>query len=156
MFNSFIVMLTNESTQPTALGTPSFGQILWPAPVATRTYTGAALLAQAVLFQGTASAGARLLRAIELLWLVEESVLVDTITADDPVTTYTPEQLVGYFSGVSEVDYPRQAVSSILTQLDQLNATAFLTGELLATYRGALSPTDKLAAVVAYFGATNG
>lgn len=151
MINSFLVTLQNSGTQPT---NPSsvVGDVFWPDPVSVKTYTGDAAVGEEVLFAGETDNLARFLLAIQLLWVVEESVLADTITADDPRITYTRDQLVGQFEGQSGFE---QHISSLLSDFGVIDALDFLDGDLLFTYRAALSPLDKLAAVVVFYGRRN-
>ena len=152
MINSFLVTLYNDGTQPTNPSS-AVGDVLWPSNYLAATRTPAEQLADRILFDGQPAGLTRFLTAIQLLWVVEESVVADRITADDPRISYTTEQLVGQF--INQPTYDTQAVSGAVTQLARMNPLAFLTGELLTVYRSALSPMDRLAAVIAHLGARN-
>ncbi len=148
MINSFLASLHNSATPPV---NPSsvHGDVLWPSPLQVQTFSGDAGVAEEILFGAQYDNLARFLLSIQLLWVVEESVCADTIQADDSRITYTREQLVGQF--VDQTGY-EQHVSAVLAQLPSIPAHGFLTGRLLEVYRSALSPLDRLAAVIAYFG----
>ena len=150
MINSFLVSLHNSGTAPV---NPSslVGDVLWPDPVELKTYSGAAAVADGILFNGTTGFD-RFLIAIQLLWVVEESVLADTITYDDRRVTYTRAQLAGQFIDQSGYD---QQVSRVLDSFSEIKALDFLQDYLLSVYRSALSPLDRLAAVIAEFGLRN-
>ena len=89
-------------------------------------------------------------RSIQLLWLVQNSVLTDVITRTDPLITYGDQQLSGQFNGISETY--RDTVALALAQMSNMDVTN-LPDEYLAVWNTALSKADRLAAVVAYFGA---
>ena len=148
MINSFLVTLTNSQTAPVNPSSTT-GNVLWPDNVLVKPYTGAAALAEAILFNNETVLLNRFLIAIQLLWVVEDSVLSATITQDDPRISYTREQLLGQFNAVV---YDPQQITRILTSFDDIRALEFLQGDLLETYRSALSRMDKLAAIIAYFG----
>ena len=150
MINSFLVTLYNDGTQPTNASSV-VGNVLWPDSYLPRSFTADEQLANRILFDGHAASLTRFLVAIQLLWVVEESVVADRITADDPRISYTPEQLKGQF--VNQPTYDTQQISRAVKQLTNMQPTAFLSGDLLTVYRSSLSPLDKLAAVIAHFGA---
>jgi len=87
--------------------------------------------------------------AIQLLWVVENSVLAARIVQIDPIVTYTESQLIAQFSGVDSVH--KQAVTAALVSITNLRAD-FLPTELASIYQSAFSKYDKLAALVTYFG----
>lgn len=153
MINSFLVTLTNTGTQPTNPSS-AVGDVLWPANVQVKAYAGAQALVYQELFGGQTNALHRFLTAIQLLWTVEESVLVDTILSDDPRITYTSEQLLGQFENTPT--YDRQQITRILQYMDDLPVTQFLTGERLEVYRSALSKLDRLSAIICQFGLRDG
>jgi len=148
MINSFLVTLHNSETQPT---NPSseVGDVLWPDTYLPKTFNTDEAIAEKILFDGEADALRHFLRAIQMLWVVENSVHANTIFQDDPRTSYTQEQLEGQFKGTV---LEKQQISRILGCIDKIPATKFLSGELLETFRFALSPMDRLAAVIAHFG----
>lgn len=149
MINSFLVHLQNSETPPVnPLSTT--GDILWPDNVRVRTYTGTEAIANDILFAGEVDSLARFLLAIQLLWVVEDSVRANTILAHDPRITYTRRQLAGQFAEQAGFE---QHVSHQLQNLDRLQALSFLQGDNLRVYRTALSDHDRLACVVAHFGA---
>lgn len=152
MINSFLATLHNSATPPTNPSS-TVGDVLWPDPYTAKVYTGQALLANNLLFANEPNALKHFLTAIQLLWVVQESVLADQILVDDPRTSYTEAQLVGQF--VSTPTFDRQQISRILSQWDSIQGTQFLTGEYLHIYRSALSRMDRLAAVICYFGRRN-
>lgn len=152
MINSFLVSLHNSATPPTNPASV-VGDVLWPDPYRVKVYTGAAILANQVLFNNEANALKHFLTAIQLLWVVEESVHADTITTDDLRISYTQVQLLGQFESVT---YDAQQISRILQRLSDIQALEFLTGDLLLSYRSSLSPMDKLAAIIAFFGSRDG
>ena len=147
MINSFLISLQNSGTQPV---NPSsvVGDVLWPDPVEVKTYTGAASDVLRTLFDAKTGLD-KFLLAIQYLWVVEESVLADRITSDDPRVTYTQEQLEGQF--IDQVDWG-QSVSYVLQELDTAAPLTFLEGDLLSVYRSSLSPMDHLAALICYYG----
>lgn len=151
MINSFLVSLQNSATPPVN-GASTVGNVLWPDPVAVKIYTGAPQLADELLFQGETDNLARFLLAIQYLWLVQESVCADKITQDDTRITYTDTQLKGQFIGETGWE---QATTRALALLEDFSPLEYLTGDLLEIYRSSLSPTDKLAAVICYFGLRN-
>lgn len=149
MINSFLVSLYNSGTAPTNPSS-TVGDVLWPGTVQVKTYTGNEELAERILFDGVAAPSLdRFLTAIQLLWVVQDSVLVNHITADDPRVTYTDEQLIGQFEGAT---HDNQQVTRVLGEIASASPLTFLGGELLSTYRTALSPLDRLAAVICHFG----
>jgi hypothetical protein len=128
------------------------GDVYWPSPVAIRAFNAAETTAQQVLFAGQVDPLHHFLTAIQLLWCVEESVVADYIKRDDSVITYTPGQLVGQFKDVLPANFNYYQINRCLAEFNEIPALQFLTGELLQVYRSALSPLDRLAAVIAYFG----
>jgi len=148
MINSFLVTLHNSATQPVNPSSLT-GDVEWPANYLPKAYTGQAAVANSVLFDGEADPLKHFLTAIQLLWVVQESVLADSVVADDTRISYTETQLLGQFE---DVVYDRQQVTRVLSQFDQLRGTDFLTGELAEIYRSSLSRMDQLAAVITYFG----
>jgi hypothetical protein len=152
MINSFLVTLHNDATQPTNPSS-TVGDVLWPNPYKVKVYTGSADLANQILFDRETNALKHFLTAIQLLWVVQESVCADTILVDDPRVSYTQEQLLGQFESVTRDD---QQISRILQRFGDIQALDFLEGDLLEVYRSSLSRMDKLAAVISYFGQRNG
>lgn len=152
MINSFLVSLHNSATPPTNPAS-TVGDVLWPSPYKAKVYTGAASAANDILFDRETNALKHFLTAIQLLWVVQDSVCADTIFSDDPRVSYNEDQLLGQFESVVRDD---QQISRILQRFDDIHALEFLTGDLLSVYRTALSRTDKLAAVISYFGKRNG
>lgn len=152
MINSFLATLHNSATPPT---NPSsvVGDVLWPAPYTPKVYTGPAQLANNLLFDNQTDPLFHFLTAIQLLWVVQESVLVDRIVLDDVHTSYNQIQLIGQF--IDTDDYDRQQISRILGIWESIPALQFLTGDLLHVYRSSLSRMDRLAAVICYFGNRN-
>lgn len=152
VINSFLVTLHNSATQPT---NPSslVGDVLWPSPYTPKVYTGAEQLANTLLFDGEADPLFHFLTAIQLLWVVQESVLVDQILLNDVRTSYNETQLIGQFEDTPT--YDRQQISRILQIWDSIPALQFLTGDLLHVYRSSLSRMDQLAAVICFFGRRN-
>ncbi len=152
MINSFLVTLQNDATPPV---NPSseVGDVLWPDPYTPKVYTGPALLTNTLLFNSETDDLFHFLTAIQLLWVVQESVLADQILLDDPRISYNQAQLVGQFEDTS--DYDRQQISRILGLWESLPALQFLEGDLLHVYRSSLSRMDRLAAIICYFGRRN-
>ncbi len=151
MINSFLATLHNSATAPTN-DESTVGDVLWPDPYTVKTYTGPAVLANNILFANQTGLE-HFLTAIQLLWVVEESVLADQILVDDPRISYNEQQLLGQF--VELPDYDLQQISRIISRFDELPALQYLTGEYLHVYRSALSRLDKLAAVICFFGRRN-
>ncbi len=151
MINSFLVSLHNTQTQPVNPSSTT-GDLTWPANVKPKTYTGPAVLAEQILFAGFTPADfEHFLIAIQLLWVVQESVCADRITLDDTRITYNQDQLVGQFEGYTTFDY--QNTSRVLQQFTDIPALQFLEGDLREIYRSSLCKLDRLAAVISYFGA---
>lgn len=149
MINSFLVTLHNDATQPVN-GSSQVGDVLWPTPYTPKVYTGPALLANRVLFADETDPLKHFLIAIQLLWVVEESILRNQITTDDSRVSYNRTQLVGQFEGVAGFD--PQNITRILSQFSDIPALDFLTPYLSSVYRGALSRMDKLASIIVFFG----
>jgi hypothetical protein len=82
------------------------------------------------------------------LWVVEESVLVNTIEAVDKDISYTREQLTDQITGVTITDTATKA----LANLEFINGEELLSGSLRDTWQTAFSDFDKLAAIICHFG----
>jgi uncharacterized protein (DUF1501 family) len=151
MINSFLVTLVNSATPPV---NPSslVGDVLWPTIYRVKTYTPVEEAALQILFNDDGDYLHYFLTAIQMLFVVESSVMVSSITADDPRTSYNRVQLLGQFEGVDPLTYSYQQVNRMLASLPDLQAETFLTGDELQVYRSSLSPLDKLAAVLSFFG----
>ncbi len=148
MINSFLATLHNDDTPPVS-GSSTTGDVLWPSPLTVKTYTGAAALANIILFENQSGFN-HFLTAIQLLWVVQESVLADQILVDDPRVSYNEQQLLGQFEDAS--GYDLQQISRIISRFDDIPALQFLVGDDLHVYRSALSRLDKLAAIICFFG----
>ncbi len=147
MLNSFLAYLDNNATPPSTASTD--GQVIWPV-FTVKTFTANEQVARDLLFTQGASRTVHFTEAISLLWIVDNSVVSSYITRDDPRITYTNTQLLSQFTGIAVSALTRASVA--IGQLDTMRAQSFLTDELLDTYIRALSPLDKLAAVIAHFG----
>jgi hypothetical protein len=88
--------------------------------------------------------------AIQLLWVVENSVCADKILTDDPRISYNHAQLVGQFSGITTHD--NQHTTKVLGSLETLQPLTFILDTLKPIYRSSLSASDKLACVITHFG----
>ena len=151
MINSFLVTLYNNATQPTN-PLSEVGDIAWPQTYLPRTYTPAEQEALAILFGPYAAVGLpRFLAAIQLLFVVQESVCADLITVDDRRITYTQAQLAGQFNGVLVGTYDPKHISNVMKNAQFIN-TSFLTGRLLGVNTSSLCATDRLSAVIAHLG----
>lgn len=146
MINSFLVSLVNESAQPVNPSSTT-GNILWPDAVQIQTFTGEARIAEQYLFRGQ-TGYQKLALAIHLLWLVEASPVAGQITADDARLSYNNAQLLGQLAGTAWNDHVSQLLAAPIFAL----SGEFLPDYLRAVYRGALSKTDRLASLAAYFG----
>jgi hypothetical protein len=104
--------------------------------------------AQARLFGDCPSRFIRFAKAIQLLWLVEDSVLVDSIERVDPSITYRA-QLVGQLTGVLPAYL--HAATDALAQLPFMSPSILET-ELHEVWEHSVTPVDKLAAFVVHFG----
>ena len=151
MLNSFLVTLVNDPTPPVN-GASQVGDILWPSIYRVKTYTAAEAAALQILFDYDGDYLHTLLTAIQMLFVVESSVMASSITADDSQISYTRVQLLGQFEGVDPLTYSYQQVNQMLQSLPDLQAETFLTGDSLLVYRSSLSNVDKLAAVISHFG----
>jgi hypothetical protein len=146
--NLFLATLDNNATPPVS-GTSTTGNVSWPSPFKVITYTNDELALRALLFGPAPDRFTLFVQSIQFLWLVENSVLAHVITETDPLITYNTAQLVGQLTGISQTYL--SAVDTALANMSDMNPS-LLTGELLDTWNNSLAKTDKLAAVVAYFG----
>jgi len=151
MINSFLVTLVNNPTPPVN-GSSVVGNVLWPAIYRTQTYTPVEAGARGLLFADDGDYLHTFLTAIQMLFLVESSVVSNQIYADDPRTSYSRAQLLGQFEGVDPLVYSYQAGGRLLAALPEIPAENFLSGDLLLAYRSSLAATDRLAAIIAHFG----
>lgn len=151
--NGFLAALDNNATPPVNPGSPT-GNVVWPSPFHVQVYTPLEVELQARLFGNCPARLDRFAKAIQLLWVVEESVLVDRIKATDPTITYdsahfgTP-QLVGQLNWIDPAYL--HATTDALAQLPWLNVS-MLAPDLKYVWEHALNDVDKLAAVVTHFG----
>lgn len=146
--NGFLVTLDNNATPPVN-GSSVVGNVLWPAVYAPRTFNADETAARAILFGTPSSRLLNFTTAIQLLWVVENSVLKDRIVDYDPLITYSDTQLVGQFAGVALSD--RQVVSTALASFDTI-PFSFLADDLMQVYANSLSRLDRLAAIIVHFG----
>lgn len=151
MINSFIVSLYNNATQPVNPSSEA-GNVLWPDTYKVRIYSSQEQRVNSLLFGAYDADFNKFLASIQFLWLVENSVLKDTILHDDPRITYDSVQLSWQFADISLAMYDRRQCDRALRNLKEMNAERILKGNNLTTYRSALSASDRLAAVVAHFG----
>lgn len=147
MINSFLVTLCNTQIPP--VNPLALSSVYWPDQVLVRDYTQEEQRDLQILLQGHMTGLPRLLAAIQLLWVVENSVRADTILKDDPRITYTLSQLQDQF-----FDQPgfEQHTSKVLAQLDLLRPYPYLSPENTEGFQ-AVCPLDRLASVIAHFGA---
>lgn len=145
--NGFLAALDNNATAPVN-GSSTTGDVLWPAPFLVQTYTTAEAEVQTRLFGDCPTRFVRFAKAIQLLWLVEDSVLVESIVETDPSITYRA-QLTGQLTGVY-IGY-LQAVSDALAQLEFMQPD-ILEADLREVWEHSITPADKLAAFVVHFG----
>lgn len=151
MINSFLVTLVNSGVPPVNPLSP-VGDVLWPTIYRAKTYSTVEQAALQILYDSDGNYLHDFLTAIQMLFLVESSVSVDSIFIDDPRVSYTRAQLLGQFVGVDPLLYSYQQINHMLTALPDLQAETFLTGENLLVYRSSLANTDKLSAVISHFG----
>lgn len=147
--NGFLAALDNISTPPVNPSSLT-GDIPWPSPFKVQTYEPWESELYVRIFGNSPTRFIHFAQAIQLMWAVQDSVLAHVILRTDPTITYDDRQLVGQFEGVS-TDY-RKTTGIALTQLPNMDVSR-LPGEYAEVWKNALSPVDKLAAVVAYFGA---
>lgn len=148
MINSFIITLTNSSTQPTISGSTA-GDIYWPANVKLKQRSSAEDRDYQTLFAGTATSEDRLIASIQYIWLIRASICSDYELLADPRITYNDDQLRGQLAAVSSNNLHRvQASLALLNQLDG----SYLSADLAIIRAKAISPLDKLAAIVAHLG----
>lgn len=146
--NRFLASLDNNATAPVNPSSTT-GDIPWPSPFYVHTFTVNETIARTALFGTTASRLLNFTTAIQLLWVVENSVISAVIAETDPVITYTEAQLVGQFEGVANEN--RQAASlALVVTIDFV--PDFLSDDLANVYYKALSRYDRLAALIAHFG----
>lgn len=147
MINSFLVTLCNTQIPP--VNPLALSNIYWPDQVLVRTYNAAEERDLQIILQGNTTGLPRLLASIQLLWVVENSVRADTITRDDPRVTYTRGQLQDQFFDQTGYD---QHISQVLPQMDELRPYTYMDAENARVF-DSVCPLDRLAAVVAHFGA---
>lgn len=160
MINSFLVSLTNVQTQP-VISSSTTGNIYWPA-MKVRTFTGAAAADRQLLFKTENSATYwQLVFAIQYLWVVQGSILINRLTIEDPRITYDAAQLKGQLTDIGTLattdgvtDYANRGTYG-LSILSKLHAGEYLEDDLRVIYTNADSPVDRLAAVICYFGAAS-
>lgn len=145
--NGFLAALDNNATPPVN-GLSTTGNVLWPTPFLAQSYTSTESEIQTRLFGDCPTRFVRFAKAIQLLWLVEDSVLSDSIAAVDPVITYSA-QLDGQLVGVN-ANY-LHAVSDALSQLVHMQPDV-LSADLRNVWEHSITPADKLAAFVVHFG----
>ncbi len=150
--NKFLATLDNTSTPPVS-GSSTTGNVIWPSPFYTRVFTQYEQEVRARLFGYVPNRFTNFVKAIQLLWLVEDSICAPYITSQDPVITYTHAQLVGQFAGISQTyEY---AIDEALVQFDEIDGNQLpLSQDLLAIWTNALSRGDRLAAIITHFGLT--
>ena len=148
--NGFLAALDNNATPPVNPFSLS-GNVVWPSPFLVQTYTPAETIAQTRLFGDCPTRLIRFVKAIQLLLLVEDSVLSSSIALADPTITYE-NQLQGQAAGV-DPSY-LNAVSDALGQMPNLDPS-ILPDDLLQVWKNALCNADKLATFVVYFGRKN-
>jgi len=150
--NKFLATLDNISTPPVS-GTSTTGNVIWPSPFYTRVYTQYEQETRARLFGYVPDRFTNFVKAIQLLWLVEDSICAPYIMSQDPVITYTHDQLVGQFNGISQTyEY---AIDEALVQFPEIDGNQLpLSQDLLGIWTNALSRGDRLAAIVTHFGLT--
>lgn len=148
--NQFLAGLDNIATPPVN-GSSTTGNVIWPSPFYTRIYTPYEQATRARLFGYVPDRLTNFIKAIQLLWLVEDSVCAPYITSRDPVITYTHNQLIGQFAGISSTyEY---AIDQALVQFPEIDGNQLpLSPDLLSIWTNALSTGDRLAAVVTHFG----
>ena len=145
--NGFLATLDNISTPPVN-GLSTTGNVLWPSPFFTQTYTPDEQEARYRLFGDCPTRFTTFAKAIQLLWLVEDSVLSDAILETDPVITYA-NQLIGQLEGVATDDL--KAATQAIAQLPYMK-TSILDDDLREVWEHALSPVDKVATFIVHFG----
>ena len=145
--NGFLASLDNNATAPVN-GMSTTGNVLWPSPFLVQTYTDAEQEIQVRLFGACPTRFIRFAKSIQLLWLVEDSVLSSSILETDPAITYA-NQLTGQLEGVSATYLT--AATDALAQLDYMQP-GILENDLREVWETALTPADKLAAFVVHFG----
>jgi hypothetical protein len=145
--NRFLATLDNNPAQPVN-GLATTGQVLWPSPFYVVTDTAYEGIVRSMLFGGYSTRLEQFAIAVQLLWVVEESVLVNTIEAVDKDISYTREQLTDQITGVTITDTATKA----LANLEFINGEELLSGSLRDTWQTAFSDFDKLAAIICHFG----
>jgi hypothetical protein len=145
--NGFLATLDNNATPPVN-GLSTTGNVLWPSPFLVQAYTQAEAEVQTRLFGDCPTRFSRFAKAIQLLWLVEDSVLADSIAAADPSITYRA-QLVGQLTGVATAYL--HAVNDALAQLPTMQSDV-LEPDLREVWENTVTPADRLAAFVVHFG----
>lgn len=146
--NGFLAALDNISSAPVN-GLSTTGNVVWPSPFLVRSYSIAENEVRVRLFGDCPTRFIHFVKSIQLLWLVEDSVLSAAIAQTDPSITYTRAQLVGQFEGIA-TDY-RYAVRDALAQLPGINPD-ILEEDLRRVWDASITPADKLAACVVHFG----
>lgn len=147
VINSFLVKLTNTASAPTNPSSTT-GDIVWPSPYTVITYTADEQRVRQLLFAGCASDLQILLTAIQLVWLVDSSVLSPYLVKDDQRITYTDGQLLGQYASAT---YDKQHTTQLLRTVPDCS-NIFTDAYLREVYGATYSPLDRLAAVVCHFG----
>jgi hypothetical protein len=146
--NRFLASLDNNATPPVNPSSTT-GNVPWPSPFYVHTFTAGETTARTALFGSPATRLLNFTTAIQLLWVVEHSVISSVIAETDPVITYTETQLVGQFAGVG--DENRQVTSlALISTIDFV--PDFLSDRLANVYYKSMSRYDRLAALIAHFG----
>jgi hypothetical protein len=150
--NGFLAALDNTATAPVNPASTT-GNVAWPSPFYTRVYSPKEAELNRRLFGNCPTRIVRFVKAIQLLWLVEDSVLSSKILATDRKITYNRAQLIGQLESVSSAY--KKAASGALMQLPFMDVSEILSQELQSVWDSALTPVDKVAAVVVHFGMKN-
>jgi hypothetical protein len=145
--NGFLAALDNIATAPVNVMSTT-GNVLWPTPFLVQTYTAAEEAEQTRLFGNCPTRFVRFAKAIQLLWLVEDSVLAAAIAEVDSVITYR-DQLIGQLTDVDPLYL--HAVSDALGQLPFMQES-ILDQDLRAVWEKSITPADRLATFVVHFG----
>lgn len=151
MINSFLVTLVNDGTPPVN-PMSQVGDVLWPGIYLPKSYGSVEESVIETLYSSDGDYLHDFLTAIQMLFVVESSVMAATITQDDPKISYNRVQLLGQFEGVDPLTYSYQQTDRMIAALPSIPGELFLTGDALQVFRSALSPIDRLAAVISHFG----
>lgn len=147
MINSFLATLHNSPTPPVNPQSTA-GDIVWPSPFPARDYTPEEM-GVVLWLLGQPGDFNHFLASVQLLMLVEQSVLASHILADDPRITYDRTQLLGQFE---DTTFNRSRVSTLLGSMPA--TPSFLNQELAEVYRNGIG-IERLAALVVHFGRRN-